>query len=81
LLQVLFINTIFLRLLVSWGAAFICETCVLSYNPGLCEALMGLFSKMRGHSWVICHLRMDICPKRCKNGNWVFETTHVYPSK
>ncbi len=66
LLQVLFINTTLLRLLFSWGAAFICETFVLSCKPVLSESLMGMFSKMRGHLWVICHLRMDICPKRGK---------------
>jgi hypothetical protein len=27
---------------------------------------MGMVSEMSGHSWVICHLRMDICPKRGK---------------
>ena len=66
LLQVLFINITLLRLLVSWGAAFIFERIVMSCNPGLCEALMGMVSNISGHSWDFCHFRMDICPKRGK---------------
>ena len=66
LLQVLFINITLLRLLVSWGAAFIFERIVMSCNPGLCEDLMGMVSNISGHSWGFCHFRMDICPKRGK---------------
>ena len=75
LLQVLFINITLLRLLVSWGAAFIFERIVLS-----------VFVKPwweRSQNFVVIHghFRMDICPKRGEMWNWLFETTHIYPSK